>query len=222
MISINEIYEIVQNLAQKAQHGAITVTEFDKYANMASMDLFNEKLGSVRDLYKLGKAMSKTGSGMNKEIDQSLRPFLVEDLPIAVANNKGTLPTNCEYVDLVSFNSKALKWIPKNKVPSYLNNTIDFPTVDYPVYTDLSTEIEVYPSGMNPVLMTYYKTPQTVNWGYTLDSGRPVYNPLTSIDFEWYPTQKLYLITRILGYIGITIRDTELVQYAEQQENTIA
>ena len=174
MISINEIYETVQNLAQKAQHGAITVTEFNKYANMASIDLFNEKLGSPRDYYKLQKAISKTSSSMNKEIDQSLRPFLKRDVPITITSNKGTIPTDNEYVDVITYNTKSVKWVPNNKISSYLNSTIDVPTVLYPIYTDLETQIEVYPSMIATVLMTYYGTPKTVKWNYTIVSGRPV------------------------------------------------
>jgi len=221
MIEINEVFENVQSLAQKAKHGTIRVADFIKYANLASMDLFNEKLGPERDYYKLGKAIPKTGPGMNKMVDQALKPYLVDSVPIALVGNIGTLPTNCEYVDDISTASDSLKWVPNNKIKSYLNSSIDVPTMEYPIYTDLNGQVKVYPT-MTTIYLTYYKTPETVDWKYTLVNNRPVYNPTGSVNFSWHPTQKLELITRILGYVGITIRDTELINYSEQQENTIA
>lgn len=222
MININEVYEIVQNMAQKAQHGSISVSEFNKYANMASMDLFNEKIGPVRDYYQLGKAMAKTSPSMNKVVDQSLRPFLVYDLPVLVTAGLANIPTDCEFIDNIMFDNVDLKWIPKSKIGSYLNSTIDNPTEEYPVYIDSKDGIQVYPNTIELVDLTYYKTPVTVEWKYTLVANKPVFTSTGSVNFEWYPTQKLQLVTRILGYIGISIRDTELTQYAEQQENTIA
>lgn len=222
MILNNEVYENVQSLAQKAKHGSIRVADYNRYANLASMDLFNERIGSVRDLYKLGKAMDKTTPGMNKEVDQAIRPFLVAGLSIPVTANKATLPSDCECIDSVMFGNKAIKWVPYNKISSYLNSTIDIPTVDYPIFTELSTELLVYPSAMSPVLLTYYRTPATVVWNYTLVDNRPVYNATGTVNFEFFPTEKLQLIMRILNYIGITIRDSELLQYGITETNIVS
>ena len=222
MVDINEVYENVQSLAQKAKHGTIRVVDFNRYANLSSIDLFNERIGSVRDYYRLQKAINKMTPGMNKEVDQSIRPFFVENTSIAMTAGKGTIPTDCELLDTVMFGTKAVKWIPFNKIASYLNSTIDVPTVDYPVYSDLATQLIAYPSSMTPLLLSYYKTPQTVNWGYTMSGSIPVYNVGASVNFEWFATEKIQLIMRILAYVGITIRDSELVQYATVEENTIA
>lgn len=222
MISVNEIYQPVVSLAQKAQHGTIRVADFNRYATMASQDLFNERLGSDRDFYKLGKGMAKTSAGMDKQVDQSLRVFYVPDSPLTVASGVATIPTDLEFVDKIVYNQKPLKWVPNNKFEPYLNSTIDVPTVDYPIYTDLNTQIKVAPNAITPVLMSYYKTPANIVWNYTLVNERPVFNPTGSTNFEWANVEKVQLIMRILGYIGITIREQELVQYANIEEQTIA
>lgn len=222
MILTNEIYQEVQNLAQKAQHGVITPQEFNEYASLASLDLFNERLGSSRDYYKLGKAMPKTSSGMNKDIDQSLRPFLVPDYSIAVSSGLANLPPDCEYIDSILYINTPVKWVPKDKEGDYINSTIDVPDSSYPIYIDLSTQVKILPSGLTPIKLSYYKTPASIVWNYTLVSGRPVYSPTGTVNFEWYASDKTALIMRILGYIGISIRETELVNYSAQEENTQA
>lgn len=222
MISTNEVYIDCQALAQKSGHGTIPPSDFNQYATLASMDLFNERLGSARDYYKLGKGMPKTTSGMTKLIDESLRPFLVADQSVTVTAGVAPVPSNCEFIDSVMYQTVEVKWIPKNKEGNYINSSIDAPTVDYPVYIDLATDLKVLPASITPILLTFYKTPASIVWNYNLVSGRPVYNATGTVDFEWNPTEKLQLIMRILGYMGISIRDTELLQYSANEENTIA
>lgn len=222
MISVNDIYQPVVSLAQKAQHGTVRVADFNRYATMASQDLFNERLGSDRDFYKLGKGMAKTSAGMDKQVDQSLRVFYVPDASVAVTGGLATIPADMEFIDKIVYAGTPIKWVPNNKFEPYQKSTIDVPTVDYPIYTDLNTQIKVSPSSMTPVLFSYYKTPANIVWNYTLVSGRPVFNPTGSTNFEWISTEKNQLIMRILGYIGITIRESELVQYSNSEENTIA
>lgn len=222
MVGIKETFDTVQNIAQKQQYGAISIPEFNEYANMANIDLFNERLGSVRDYYRLGKAIAKTGAGMNKEIDLLLSSFYVEDVTALVTGGVVSIPDECEYVDSITYLNRAVKWIPNNKRASYLDSTIDTPTVDWPVYSDLDGRIRILPTNIPSVLINYYKTPDEVIYNYSLTGNRPVYNPIGSVDFQWHPTQRIDLIMRICGYIGIAIRDTELIQYSEKQENTIA
>lgn len=222
MVGIKETFDTVQNIAQKQQYGAISIPEFNEYANMANIDLFNERLGSIRDYYRLGKAMAKTGTGMNKEIDLLLSPFYTPNISVAVVGGLASVPTDCEYVESITYLSRDVKWIPNNKRASYADSTIDTPTAEWPVYSDLNNQIRILPTNISPVVINYYKTPLTVKYNYTLVSNRPVYSPTGSVDFQWKPTQRIDLIMRICGYIGIAIRDTELIQYSEQQENTIA
>lgn len=231
MISNKDVFDIVQSLAQKQKHGTISISEYDKYANMASMDLFNERMGSERDYYKLGKGIAKTGPGMNKQVDASLNPFLVPDKSIVLASGTGLLPSDCELIDTVSVGGVDAKWVPKFKVNSYLKSTIDVPTAAYPIYSDSGLDestkasvIKVYPTTITAAIVTYYRTPKPVKYGYTVDTvkNRPVYQESSTVNFEWSGTEKLQLVFRICKYLGLAIRDNELIQVSEQEKNTIA
>lgn len=222
MINIDEIYENTVSMAQKAKHGAIRVVDFNRYANLANTDLFNERIGTVRDYYKLGKAIPTVTPSMTKQVEHLLRPFFVPNYVTPVVAGMADLPVGLEFVDSISYDGVAVKWVPKNKEDNYLNSSIDFPTEEYPIYIDEANDVRIHPSSITQVEVSYYKSPVVVKWNYTLVNGRPVYSASGSVNFEWDSSQKLELITRILGYIGITIKDMNLIQYAGNEENTIA
>lgn len=219
MILIDDIKTIVYAMAQKQRHAAISPDEFSRLAQLANMDEYNYYTSGIKTYYQLGKGMPRIAPGMNKIIDQHLLPFLVTDATMTKTTGVFTLPTDVEFVDTVMAGTKAAKWKPYNLIASYLDSSIDVPTADYPIYTDVATGIKIYPDSVTVATITYLKTPATVNWGYTLNGGRtPVYDAGTSVNFEWGESHKMSLITKILGYIGISIRDAELKQMAVAEE----
>jgi hypothetical protein len=57
---------------------------------------------------------------------------------------------------------------------------------------------------------------ETPVWGYTLDiNDNPIFDPSSSVDID-LPEILLNDISRIIiGYMGINIRENDLIQYAE-------
>lgn len=224
MINVNEVYNDIHSIAGKLQHGAPSPTDFDLYANLANIDLFNYYVEPIKEYYQMGKALPKKSIGLNKVIDQALRPFMELNTPRPVVSGEARLPYNVEYIDEITktYNTKqvSVKWVPFDKVADYNNSTIDEPSSNYPIYTDAPSAILIYPSDTPSVFLSYLKTPNTVHWGYTVSGTQPVYNPLTSVDFEWAIVQKRDLIARICKYLGMSIRDEDLEQFALREENT--
>lgn len=205
-------------MAQKQRHGAISPVEFSRLAQLANMDEYNQYTSSIKNYYQMGKGMPKLSVGMNKIIDRRLVPFLVTDSTIAISSGIFPLPSDVNFIDTVTVGTRNADWIPFNEVNSYLNSTIDVPTTDYPIYTDVTTGLKVLPASVTSIKLTYLKNPATVNWAYTLTNSRPVYNATGTVNFEWSENHKMSLVTKILGYMGLSIRDTELKQMALQEE----
>lgn len=223
MISTKEIFDTVQSLALKQGHGTISIPDFDKYATLASKSLFNDKSGSSVDNYKLGKAMAKSGPGMNKEVDKALSSFFRPGIEISLAAGEGPWPDGLAFVDTMTTpEGYEVTWKPKHMVSSYLKSTIDAPTADNAIYVERGDGFKVYPS-VPKVILDYYRDPSDIKYGFTIDTvnKRPVYNADKTVNFEWPDGQRIELLTRILSFIGISIRDTELFQIAEQQKITL-
>ncbi len=98
----------------------------------------------------------------------------------------------------------------------------------FPAYTLEGATIKVLPSTLNTTGMVecnYFKYPTTPRWTYsTLSGGEPVFNAsaLDYVDFSLPIEEMPNLITRILKMAGLEIREAEVVQFAnieEQKEN---
>ena len=98
------------------------------------------------------------------------------------------------------------------------------PDSTYPAYIILGDSIKVYPSYMNRYGMvnaTYFRYPLAPKWTYVeLVSGEPIFDQSQSDyqDFELAIEDEYKLVMKILQYCGISIRETEVAQYAIGQE----
>ena len=111
------------------------------------------------------------------------------------------------------------------KITMLNNSLLTSPSTIFPVYTlnNLGT-ITTYPNsiaGYGAVNATYFRYPLDPKWTYIiLASGEPLFDQ-TQLDYQDFelPLEEEYkLAQKILQYCGMTIRETEVVQYALGQE----
>ena len=93
------------------------------------------------------------------------------------------------------------------------------PTTYFPVYKYISNKIYVYPQTIiNNISATYLRKPLNPIWNFSLGAQNEyIYNKNNSIDFELHPSEQISLISKILLYAGIVIKDPQIVQVAAQQ-----
>jgi hypothetical protein len=99
------------------------------------------------------------------------------------------------------------------------------PSAQYPAYTlSNSNVLTVYPvsvSGYGAVQAVYFAYPRPPKWTYiSLASGEPVFDQSQPDyqDFELPLEDEYKLAMKILQYCGISIRETEVAQFAMSQE----
>lgn len=212
-ININSVKELCYDLAAKQQQAFPSPAEFNAYCNLAQNDLFNY-YNDERE-----KMLLKVKAGQTLFMPSTLTAFIENKVALSAPSGTVTAPSGYIYdQSLTTPEDINIKKVDNERLPAYLNSTIDNPTADNPIYVELSNTFQVYPT-ISPVLLTYLRMPNPVLWAYTL-SPRPTYDPTNSIDFEWLPTEATRLISRILMYMGVSIRDNELVQIAEQMKIT--
>lgn len=111
------------------------------------------------------------------------------------------------------------------KITMLNNSLLTAPSTIFPVYTlnNLGT-ITTYPNsiaGYGAINATYFRYPLDPKWTYiTLASGEPLFDQSQPDyqDFELPLEEEYKLVQKILQYCGMTIRETEVVQYALGQE----
>lgn len=107
------------------------------------------------------------------------------------------------------------------------NSNLTSPSSQFPAYALQGDELTFYPitiSNKGQVQATYFRYPKVPKWTYiTLSNGEPIFDQSQGDyqDFELPIEDEYKLVTRILQYCGISIRESEVVQFSmakEQQE----
>jgi len=111
------------------------------------------------------------------------------------------------------------------KITMLNNSLLTAPSLVFPAYTlNEAGIITTYPNsikGYGAVNATYFRYPLDPKWTYiTLASGEPLFDQSQPDyqDFELPLEEEYKLAQKILQYCGMTIRETEVVQYAIGQE----
>jgi hypothetical protein len=111
-----------------------------------------------------------------------------------------------------------------SRLTMLLNSNLTNPTIEFPIYALQGEELTFYPSTISnkgQVQATYFRYPKPPKWTYiTLANGEPVFDQSQSDyqDFELPPEDEYKLVTKILEYCGISIRETEVTQFGMAQQ----
>ncbi len=98
------------------------------------------------------------------------------------------------------------------------------PSINFPVYLYENNKLYIEPSLpalQSLVTVNFLRKPKNIQWAFTTGTGGSyVFDDTAagnSVNFELSPTEQVNVITRILLYAGIVIRDPQIVQVAAQQ-----
>lgn len=213
-VSIDQVHSLCYFIAAKQKQAFPSPAEFNEYCQLANVDLFNY----YND--ERTKELVRVKQGESIYVPPVLANFVQYNVQLSAVGNVVNSPSDYIYdLQMTAASGALFKKADYDKVQNYLNSSIDTPTVANPIYVELADTFVIYPT-LPQVTLTYLAFPQTVYWNYTLVQGRPVYNPLGSVDFQYDDTELFRLTMRVLKYMSISIRDGELEQYANEMVNT--
>lgn len=117
---------------------------------------------------------------------------------------------------------KEVQYVQSNELLELNLSPLTKPSLYWPVYTYKNFKIRVYPLTIDSnedITCTYLRKPLNPSWNFSTSTttGQYIYNPNTSVNFELHPIEQTSLITKILLYSGIVIKDPEIIQIAAQQ-----
>lgn len=116
--------------------------------------------------------------------------------------------------------SKEVQLVQRNELMYLKSNPLVAPTTNYPVFLYEDNLIQVLPSTITSELsVSYLRKPMDVRWNFTIPSGQSFYqyNASGSINFELSKSEQTNIVTRILLYAGVVVRDPSIIQVASQQ-----
>ncbi len=232
-ISVNTVYQRVLGILNKEQRGYVTAQEFNLFANQAQQDLFEQYF---YDINQFGRVPGNDTeySDMLTLLNEKINIF---ETIAAPTRNAGYFiaPTDLYRLGTVvykntttnSFGTSSTEQIEAERINAneflYINSSpLTKPTNTRPVFTSNTRGIKVYAnSEIDSVALVdyqYIKKPATVNWAYQIVFNEPLYDANNSVDFELHPADEADLVIKILELAGILIKDLNLYQVMNQEE----
>jgi hypothetical protein len=233
--SINAVYTLVKDVANVNQRGFISPSNLNAFAAQAQIDVFH----SILHEYKLAisdrqRYLTNYKGAYNsiQSIEDDLRPLLrVEESLSYVSGSSFSLPSAYAYILGLSYLGTEVTVVRPENIQFSRNSYLSAPTTRNPTAYFTRTTAVLSPSSITSgVKIAYYKMPQgttpstgepttlSPSFGYNEINGAAVYNPSTSVNFELPKQLENKLATRILSYAGISLRESEVAQFAEMQQ----
>jgi hypothetical protein len=234
-MTIDEIYRLVQAFASKDQRGFITPAEFNLMAQQAELELYNERLQTVIEGSQPKKEAGYYRRGLNSSVaKQDINPFnAMSSLSHSATNSNQSSALSLDSDYIISLNlSKSgsnnvlgtpIDIATPETVGQLLRSSLAKPTQSYPVALVSSSDskefkIEVFPKSSNRIIVNHYYYENKPKWSYVTVAGKPVYNPGASVGFKISSRCHGELVIKILSYLGVSIREADLVNYAQAKE----
>jgi hypothetical protein len=220
-INVDTVYRTVLLIINKEQRGYLTPDEFNKTATQVQLEIFNEYFEDLNQQLRVPENDSEYANRV-KNLQEKIEIFQTEGACAPDSDYYTTPdPTNFYKLGTVIYkDDKIVQYVQPNELLELNLSPLTKPSLYWPVYTYKNERIYVYPRTItgNVISCTYIRKPLNPVWNFTIGTNyQYVYNSTTSVDFELHPIEQTNLITRILLYSGIVIKDPQIIQIAAQQ-----
>jgi len=238
--SVNVVYNTLKDLVNKDQQGFVTVDEFNRFAQVAQLRIFNRLFDTLKD----GSRLERAGFGQGR--DKSKFKQIHEDLAIFaksedVTKESGVYARPADLARLISIATAGDLLLgqttrtpveicyDEEKIERILSSTLNAPTESFPVAL-ITGDIEVFPESIQKVKMRYYKIPESFDTDGTTRSDNPPtfgiaagsttdqYDATNSFDFELPEHYTMDLVREIASLIGVNLRDGDVATFAEKEQ----
>lgn len=240
MASVESVYFALKDLANKDQRGFITPTTFNRFAQVAQLNIFNRLFVDARK-DKVARLRNIEGArplGSKKQVKEDLSFFSKEQV-LSQVNGVFAKPDDLARVISLRTNGKFMFGqststnidivYDEEKLNYILNSSLSVPTDSRPIAV-LGDSVEVFPTSIKKIKLRYYKYPEGINpttgartaatprFGYTVTNGVESYSAANSVDFELPDHYEAELVAEIAKLVGVNLRDADVFNYASSEQ----
>jgi len=204
-------------VSKNRQNGYMSPSDFNKTINQAQISFLDYLLGEFQQ-YQYSRPIAKVEFGQNAIVRQRLTPIIYGYNLSIDGTGFSSYPNDFQQVDAMNsiYGWNRIKYVQQNYLSSYYNSKIN-PIATNPIYLIEELGFRFYPTTLGNARLNYVRTPPTIVWAYTLDgNGRPVYDPIKSVDCVFYETDQLDIIGRALAMVGVSLDANAISQFAQQ------
>jgi hypothetical protein len=237
-VNINTVYTRVQSIANKEQRGYLTPIEYNRFANQAQLEIFEQYF------YDLDQYLRRPGNDTRHadavtSLQEKIALFEVfetnlgdynsgYDLPAAL-HKLSTVELSYSTIDGTGANWHEVEGVTKKDWRLIRTSNILLPTDTQPVYIREGNKLKVYKGKATTpffeeltineaITVDYIKKPTTVNWAYYLDGDdAALYNATGSTNFELHGSEEPNLVIKILELAGVAMKASDVYQVADKE-----
>jgi len=223
--SIDTVKKYTEFLVRKNNSQYLSPDQFNLIINRASRTIFVKRTGNPHD-YQVGAPVPRMGFQITQKITEDLKRFQETANLVLSAQGRVTYPSNLAYtIPGIFYKTQKqgndrfveVEIIDKDKEGYRLGSAIMFPTRLRPIAVFESTYLQVYPTGISNIKFPYLRYPIDAVWAYTVVNNRPVFDPVNSVDLEWEDMVINDIIMQALKSIGISIKDADVMNFANSE-----
>jgi hypothetical protein len=216
-MTIDEVYKFVQFMANKEQRGYVKPSEFNMLSKRAQLDVIKEKVG------KPSPTAGVIGYKDTAQLSDELYPVTVFESNLTVSGDLFTFPAN--YLHFVSlwYGGNSVEMISLGELYKRRSSSLVFPSLDSPVGVIEENGVRIFTDTLGAsdttftARLNYIKKPSDPNWAYNTVNSIEIYNSSGSTQLTLADSTHKEIANRILGYIGVNLREAEIITYSESK-----
>lgn len=226
------MFELIRFICNKDFEGNIVTPErFKLLIPIVNIDLFRNKFGLPEE-YQPGRPIPLEYADITLKNTDDLRPFKSFLQNTSVTNGILPWPTDYAHRQSVVYNftktinnvatslPRPVEILREEEFAARTGNYTKQPTTQNPIGVVRSTGIHIRPLTITSVDFHYYRWPRTPVFDYEIGDGYITYKPASSVEYEWPQDEHITLTAMILKYVGVNLREADIVQYSQSQLKT--
>ena len=242
-INVDTVYKTVLLILNKEQRGYMTPNEFNKTATQVQLDIFEQYFDDLNQQLRVPQS-DYDYSDRQMSVDEKISPFKTDgdciystskfNLPITNFDGDtiiydGSEPSAVNQLVFYKLGTPAyqpitghiteIERLQRNEFYNIQKSPLTASTKDFPTYLYESNKLTIRPASIvTGVSTSFIRKPRNVMWSYSVGGlGQYVYDMSGSTQFELNSSEQVNIITRILLYSGIIIRDPQVIQVASSE-----
>lgn len=218
---INDVRNIVDFILNKESRGYITPLQFNTFAKQAQQEIVDDYFYEYNKAI-VGKTQRVNYKDTVTRIKEAIDAFIVAPTTMTFSSGFFNSPSNLYTTINIIYNGKEVEEVPREKLSYFLTNKVAGPSVFYPAYVKYEDKYKVYPDTIvSGVQIIYFRNPKDPNWTYEMIGGNAIFNPSKQgfQDLEIGYDDKFKIISKILKYAGLNMREPDIVGAAIALEN---
>lgn len=225
-MTLFEMYELIELILNKDYLGNIWSPErFKQLIKVVNIDKYKKKYGLPEE-YQPGRPIPKEYVEITLKNADDMKAFKIFVPGMACPGGFLAYPTNYAHRDQIVFNRttvingvsqaipRQVEILRESESAARRGNYTKAPSTKYPIAVMRSNGIQIYPTSIATVDFAYWRWPADPNFVYFQEEGFISYNASASTEFEWPRDVHIELVRMMLEYMGVNLREGDIVQYA--------